>query len=162
MSTQEAALLEANRNKANGQFGSKQHSADPSVTIGAGSHQDELAFGPAACAARARKALLARGDEDDTESMILDMLTDLRHLAREEGIDIDERFEASLDHFNEEMDDHETSEARKVPLEIHARREELAMEHGYGIYMYAPDEVKQQIAREVEREGKTQEKGENA
>ena len=108
MSTiQEKALIEAHRDKGSGQFG-ERHRPEADVTVGTDPVEVVApASGPAACAARAREALATLGHQDVTESMMLDMLTNLRHLAREEGIDFDDRVDASFEHFQEEMDDYE-------------------------------------------------------
>lgn len=51
-----------------------------------------------------------RTNDEDGDTILRDLLTDLRHWADREGVDFDRELSASLDHFNEEKAEEEEGE----------------------------------------------------
>ena len=50
-----------------------------------------------------RRGAPMRGDPDDMQCMITDLLTDLRHYCAANGVDFDKHLRRSAEHFNAEI-----------------------------------------------------------
>lgn len=50
-----------------------------------------------------RRGAPMRGDPDDMQPMITDLLTDLRHYCTANGVDFDKHLRRSAEHFNAEI-----------------------------------------------------------